>query len=124
MNVYYTKTIKSSPFIVTFSAEEEFSDYTDQFDNKEDVKYIHKKLNSGEFSAWFCAKVEVQIEGTDLRVYDYLGCCSYEKFGDFLIGGNFLDMVNELIDRVKKQKEQLNSVNLDTLFILQGEIHA
>lgn len=68
MNVYYTKTIKSSPFIVTFSAEEEFS--------------------------------------------------------DFLIGGYFLDMVNELIDRVKKQKEQLNNVNLDSLFILQGETHA
>ena len=65
---------------------------------------IYNRLNQGDISAWFCAKVTASWKG--LTGTDYLGCCNYLSLGDFMKkGGYYEDMkknaYNELIKGIK-----------------------
>lgn len=122
-NVIHTEDFhhqKHQELTVTFEALEEDLSPEGQFSEESDVQWVKDQLASGNMAAWFCAKVTVSVDGTDLSASDYLGACSYNSFNDFTgeKEGYFVDMVNEatrqLIPQLKETMGKIESI-LNTL---------
>jgi hypothetical protein len=118
MHVYFKKEMDHPSvkgLMVVFEAVEEDLDFQDHFSEEEDVKWIENQLNYGNMSAWFCAKLTVKLDGTDLEATDYLGGCSYKSFEEFTDTKDYFgDMIdtatNELVSTMREAKEKLESV--------------
>jgi hypothetical protein len=82
--------------------EEDISPNDSFFDNEEWIQKITDRYNNGDLSAWFCAHVIVKYKG--LEADDYLGCCSYSSFNDFLKADKdyYFDMINQCIAEINK----------------------
>ena len=73
---------------------------------QEDIDSITEDYNRGNQAAWFCAKVTATYRG--VSVDEYLGCCSYKSFDDFLKpGGYYEDMIKEVTSELV---DQVNSI--------------
>jgi hypothetical protein len=116
MHVYYKKKMDHPSvkgFMVVFEAVEE--DLELDFDDEETERNVMNDFNSGNYAAWFCAKVTVILDGTDLEATDYLGGCSYKSFEEFIDTKDYFgDMIdtatNELVSTMREAKEKLESV--------------
>lgn len=111
-NTLYTKTLPHPDFEqleVIFSAETEFYSPDNHFDFAEDINFA----NSDKESSWFCAEVKVQLKGTSLFGIEFLGCCSYSSFDDFLNDAYFTDMVEQatqdLINDLNETSDKINA---------------
>jgi hypothetical protein len=117
---YFTKTLETSnqDYELIFEAFPEDLEVAGQFDNPKDVLSILKRLDSGDESAWFLAAVTMKLKGTEIKVTEYLGGCSYKSFEDFFDRTDcyFGDMVKttteDLEVLIKEYKKKLDRVNI------------
>lgn len=80
----------------------------DKYDTRVENRII-KRLDNGDLSAWFCARVVAYKAGVELAE-DYLGGCSYKSFKDFLKAGDYhSDMIATVIDRAKETIAAINA---------------
>jgi len=110
-NTMYTKTINHPEYEhleVVFEAEHEPDSPRDHFEMQEHIDFAEM----GDDASWFCAIVKVQIKGTIIFGVDYLGCCSYKSFEEFMQCDYFNDMINEatqdLISDVNDTTDKIN----------------
>lgn len=75
----------------------------DHFDDEENIKFVKEGLKNSYYEAcpeWFCAKVTATYAGITSEP-EYLGCCSYESYDDFINEGspgtNYAGMVEEAL---------------------------
>lgn len=81
---------------VEFEAHEEYCSPESQFSDKEDAAKIIQDQHDGNYAAWFSAKVWIRAAGTDINgKAQYLGCCSYKSFEEFMEDQYFRDMIDE-----------------------------
>ena len=66
----------------------------DPVSDKEVEDNILQRINNGDLSAWFCAKVTASYKG--FKWSDFLGCCSYNSIEEFTKEerGYYTDMVH------------------------------
>lgn len=103
------------PVEFVFTAEEEYDHPEAHFatgDSELDKRLVNditRRLNDGDLSAWFCAKVA--CVGPDGFVgTDYLGACSYNSFDEFkrdtyyenMCDQAYADMLRNMRDAVKR----------------------
>lgn len=93
---------------IEFTPEECDTNPSDLFENEEDIKQVQNQYNSGNYAAWFCAKVEVKFKG--LEFTDYLGGCSYKSFSEFQSdeSGYYVDMINTCLHQINSDIEGRN----------------
>jgi hypothetical protein len=78
---------------------------------------IIERLNNGYLEAWFCAEVTAKYKG--FKGTDYLGCCSYNSFDDFLKekGGYYTDMIHcaitGLADAILESKKTIDELGIE-----------
>lgn len=85
--------------LIEFIAQEEFSAPARQFEDARDIAWVNDEIRKGNNAAWFSAKVYIRAAGTDVcGTPQYLGCCSYRSFDEFLDCGYFRDMVKDATD--------------------------
>lgn len=74
---------------------------------------IIERLNNGDLSAWFCAKVTAEYLG--FKYSDYLGACSYRSFAEFINGDYYADMIDSacvgLAELILSKKDAINMLN-------------
>lgn len=81
------------------------------FDNEDDIKYILNELYNGNDAAWFTAEIRVSYKS--LTHSEYLGCCSYASFEEFIddeycndmiheASNNMLNMIRDIADEYNK----------------------
>lgn len=89
----------------------------DAIDNECEDKII-ERLNQGDLSAWFCAKVTAECFG--FKESAYLGACCYNSFEEFQSDDYYKDMVSEAIEQLADALIRKQSV-LKTLAETIGE---
>lgn len=101
-------------FTYSFEALIEDTEPKSMYDNEEDIKWVNDQLDSYNSAAWFCAKVTAHWG--DIECSDYLGCCSYKSYDDFLNDEYCKEMLYSvtqgLICNLKGIKEALNTMEL------------
>ena len=115
-----TDSRMNKAFEYTFNAHEEhLNPSLDLFDCVEDIDYINNQLSKGNQSAWFCAEVKASWNG--IEVSDYLGCCSYKSFDEFVNekDGYIDDMISSVTDELEKRIK--NIINEASKLDLKGE---
>ena len=70
----------------------------DEEANKEAARWVRQELDNGNQWAWCVAKVTVSYQ--EVEASSYLGCCSYKSQEDFMIGGYYVDMLQEAIEEL------------------------
>ena len=89
-------------FEIRFYREEEDTSPLGQFqldDGSDDLQRIHD-INTGKYD-WFSVRCVATKNGIDLAT-DYLGCCCYESFADFLTpDGYAADMCRSVVNEAK-----------------------
>jgi hypothetical protein len=104
----YTKTIKHPKYDhleVTFEALDETESPEDHFEMQDDIDFASDFNNE---AAWFNACVKVQIKGTHIFGMDFLGCCSYKSFDEFMKEEYFTDMIEEATNDLINDLNDLN----------------
>lgn len=101
MNAYvHEETIDG--FTIRFYPLDEDTHPRDSFDDYYcDIDDICDKIHRGLYE-WFCAKVTASKAGIQLAE-DYLGCCLYESFSEFINDPYFSDMKDTVIAEAKQK---------------------
>jgi hypothetical protein len=101
MNAYvHEETIDG--FTIRFYPLVEYTHPRDSFDDSCcDIADICDKIDRGIYE-WFCAKVTASKAGIKLAE-DYLGCCLYDSFKEFLNDPYFSDMKDRVITEAKQK---------------------
>lgn len=100
------KTEDTQGFHIVFSVGYEDTHPRDSFDDScHDIDDICRKIDNGTY-VWFVARVEAFRHGV-LLASDYLGCCLYDSYGDFLQDGYYEDMVSNVVAEAKQTLEKL-----------------
>lgn len=73
----------------------------DGITDKQIIRTINAKLQSGDRWAWCCVKVTVAYAGLD--ACEYLDCCSYKDEANFKHVGPYDDMVSSCLDQLTEQ---------------------
>jgi hypothetical protein len=85
---------------IEFSALEEYANPVDRYETIELARNVQRELNRGNQAAWFSARIVVRLLGTDIESKpEYLGCCSYRSYDEFMQTEYF----NEMVDEATKQ---------------------
>lgn len=105
---------------IHFSYDKEYTDPYDHFDldcfiseheYNEFIKSI--KLSTCDYSQWFCAKIVVSYKSFKSDP-EFLGCCSYESFDEFIKSSYYNSMVirayENLIIKIKNTKLELKEI--------------
>lgn len=101
--------IEALGVMIEFEPQEE--DIAPDFDDEELAKEVCRRYSNGNMASWFCAKVSAKYRG--LEADDYLGCCSYGSFKEFLTMEKYyyMDMINKCIEQINRD---IDFANLET----------
>lgn len=86
--------------------------------DKECEDKIIERLNQGDLSAWFCAKVTAECFG--FKESTYLGACSYDSFEQFQSDEYYKQMIDDVLSELANTLIRKQSV-LNTLAETIGE---
>jgi len=100
------KTEDTQGFHIVCSIAYEDSHPSDYFDDSvDDIDDICRKIDNGTYQ-WFIARVEAYKNGI-LLGSDYLGCCLYESYQEFLEDAYYEDLV---AGAIMEAQENLNKL--------------
>lgn len=109
--VYFEKEVKEDNITYKFEAEYEYQDVHSAFD-EEIANDVFKEIGNGNLSHYFSAKVTAYREFGSVRIEsdpEYLGCCSYESFDDFMKDAYFNDMKEATKESLNKKIQEIKS---------------
>lgn len=99
------KTEDTQGFHIVCSIAYEDEHPRDFYDTSEDINEICRKIDNGTYQ-WFQARVEAYKNGILLGV-DYLGCCLYASYQEFLNDAYYEDMVSSAITEAQENLQKL-----------------
>jgi hypothetical protein len=73
----------------------------------DDVTWIESELENGNTWAWCTVRVSLVFPYFNIKVDEYLGCCSYIDKESFLECGYYEDMVNTNKQKIKDAYESI-----------------
>lgn len=73
----------------------------------DEVQWIESELEAGNYWAWCTVRVSLVFPHLDIKVDEYLGCCSYSDRESFLKCSYYEDMVNTNKQKIKDAYESL-----------------
>lgn len=86
----------TGPFLIELHTAPEDSAPDWDFENEDDRAEAQRRIDDGSL-LWFIARVRASVHGVTLGE-SFLGGCCYDSIADFIKGGYYEDMKEEVIE--------------------------